>query len=68
MLVSRDGSRKEDDCDPRMGISKDATVRIQRGYLPVTQEDKLGEHRVSYKQPYIHEAYYLHMYGLLVCA
>ena len=49
LLVSRDGSRKEVDCDPRMGL-----VRIlsstRGGYSPVTQEDKLGFYRASYRR------------------
>ena len=49
LLVSRDSSHKEVDCNPRMGL-----VRILSstggGYSPVTQEDKLGVYRVSYRR------------------
>ena len=49
LLVSRDGSRKEVDCDPRMGLVRILIVH-EGEYSPVTQEDKLGVYRASYRR------------------
>jgi hypothetical protein len=36
-----------------MDCKREVEELIQREYSPVTQEDKLGEHRVRYKEVYI---------------